>query len=408
MKKLLIAISLLLVISMPTNSVFAQDDILSGVTPRYKNVITQTFGKIRFDLYCKTGSWGDGQQFFAANCFNSTFYDVHVTGEYAATLVCGNEAVAKIDITVKKYGSIIHVDPNDPNYPTSLPKGFGSDFTGMVNSADSKRCLGNVVWVDGYFGKPTRDRISGLGIRKLKLFVVQDDGSEVPMTAEGVMISPPVNTNQIATNNGYQNGGSQQSNGNLGNVETIGRQAVGATLNNDDNAVRQRQIEERRQGQLNILNEKMRQQSVQLEAVTNGIGELRDLIVGNMMQKSINSDNADRQKRFNELEEDIKTKKGDLVDCNECSGRGYDVCNHCDGNGFNICSNCSGNGSIKCYRCSGTGYAFGVKCVTCGGSGSSECSYCFGKGKNICTYCYGLGKIQCIRCRGTSKEFKEN
>lgn len=189
LKKLLFLIvttTLLLAKLLPVSAQFA-----------YKSSVHVTFGKVSFDLYCKTGTFGYGQQFYPANFYNETFYDIHVKGEYVATLTCGNETVSKLNFTCKKYSSIIHVDVNAPYFPYANPEGFGSDISGLVGIADEKLCPGNEVvvqnWSDGTKVK-TKDRISALNIRNLKLFAIQDDGSEVPITDEGVMISSPAGT----------------------------------------------------------------------------------------------------------------------------------------------------------------------------------------------------------------------
>jgi hypothetical protein len=183
---LILSIALLLANVIPASAQYA-----------YKSAVHMTFGKVSFDLYCKMGTFGFGQQFYPANFYNQSFYDIHVKGEYVATLTCGNEAVSQLDFTCKKYSSIIHVDVNDAYFPYGMPKGYGSDFTGLVPSADEKLCPGNEVtvqgWTDGSRSN-TRDRITALNIRNLKLFAIQEDGSEVPMTDEGVLISPPANT----------------------------------------------------------------------------------------------------------------------------------------------------------------------------------------------------------------------
>ena len=172
----------------------------------YKFVTHTTFGKFRFDLYCKSGSFGFGQQFYPANFYNQSFYDVHVKGEYVATLVCGNEAVSNLDFTCKKYSAITHVDENDQYFPYGMPSGYGSDFTGLVPSADEKLCPGNEVtvqgWTDGSKSN-TRDRITALQIRNLKLYAIQDDGSEVPITDQGVIINanPPAPISPAAAPN---------------------------------------------------------------------------------------------------------------------------------------------------------------------------------------------------------------
>jgi len=163
----------------------------------YKSFSHVSFGKFGFDLYCKTGSFGYGQQFYPANFYNQSFYDVHVKGNYVATLVCGNEAVSHLDFTCKKYSSVIRVDVNAQYFPFAMPIEFGTDISGLVGIADEKLCSGTEVTVQGWPSEPkvkTRDRITGLSVRNLKLFAIQDDGSEVPITEEGVMISTPKGT----------------------------------------------------------------------------------------------------------------------------------------------------------------------------------------------------------------------
>ncbi|WP_448702675.1 hypothetical protein ACFGVR_10015 [Mucilaginibacter sp. AW1-3] len=192
MKKLIPFLCAALLMVSGTNLAFGQS--VTG----FKNMIHVTFGKVSFDLYCKIGSWGFGQQFYAANFYNQTFYKVHVKGEYVATLICGNESVSKLDFTCDKYASVITVAETDQNYPYSFPHRYGTDFSGLIGTADEEQCAGNSITAKiGSDGKTmkTKDRITALQIRKLTLFAIQSDGSEVPITTEGVMISEPVKSN---------------------------------------------------------------------------------------------------------------------------------------------------------------------------------------------------------------------
>jgi hypothetical protein len=162
-----------------------------------------------------------------------------------------------------------------------------------------------------------------------------------------------------------------------------------------------------RQQQIALLDQSARQQAKSWEAIGDAIGSIGDFILKNMMEKDIRSDNAERNKRFTQLQEMVNTKSGTIIDCSECNGKGFDACNSCDGNGYKPCVTCNRTGKLRCYVCGGTGSTYGRTCSSCGGSGSTKCNYCFGKGKNVCTDCNALGKKQCIHCRGTGKEFKE-
>jgi len=192
MKKSLYILAIALLFSHNT---FAQ----AFAAPRWKPAIRETFGKVRFELYCKTGDWGYAQQFFAANFYSDIFYDIHVKAVFVATLTCGNEVTSNVDFTVKKYGSFTPVNTDKPE---ELPQGFGSDATGLVSSASDKDCPGREVLVEGYNGNKTRDRISGLGIKKLELFAIQDDGSEVPISNNGEMLGPKVGDQKPAAKPG--------------------------------------------------------------------------------------------------------------------------------------------------------------------------------------------------------------
>jgi TPR repeat protein len=189
MKKIILFLCMAQLAVLSTNLAFGQS--VTG----YKNIIQVTFGKVRFELYCKIGSWGLGQQFYSANFYNQTFYKVHVKGEYVATLLCGNESVSKLDFTCDKYASIITVAESDKNFPYSYPHRYGTDFSGLVATADEQQCLGNSITAkissDGKTMK-TKDRITALQIRNLKLFSIQSDGSEMPITTDGIMMSEPV------------------------------------------------------------------------------------------------------------------------------------------------------------------------------------------------------------------------
>ena len=187
-----------------------------------------------------------------------------------------------------------------------------------------------------------------------------------------------------------------------GQVETL---AMTTTPQPDQ---QQEQLQAQRRQQLALLDSKMEIQAQKLTAVNDAISGLADLIISNMLQKSIASDTRDREQRFTELREEVNSKHGSLVDCSECNGQGYSSCDKCNSRGYIVCSQCDGNGKKRCYHCNGTGVSLGARCVICNGTGYETCTSCFGKGKSVCTACYGLGRQQCIHCRGTGKEFKED
>ena len=152
------------------------------VAPRWQRAGTETFGKVSFELYAKQGSWGFGQQFFGANFSNNIFYKIHVKGLLVAILVCGDTVFSNVDFVAEKYSTVTKVYPDDS---TGVVRGWGSDITGLLGSADENKCLGNVVHVAGYSGQPTHNRIAGLGIHNLQLFAIQDDQSEIPLSFDG-------------------------------------------------------------------------------------------------------------------------------------------------------------------------------------------------------------------------------
>jgi type II secretory pathway pseudopilin PulG len=172
-------------------------------------------------------------------------------------------------------------------------------------------------------------------------------------------------------------------------------------------AQRQNALNEQRQRQLADLDAAGRKQNAAWTSVSDGISSIGDMIVKNMMENNIRSNEAERDGRFRELTEKVNSKNGSLIDCSECNGLGYAVCDKCNGNGFKNCDFCKGSGQSNCTLCGGKGTFLGRTCSVCGGSGSLKCSYCGGKGKNVCADCNGLGKQQCVHCRGTGKEFKE-
>jgi len=197
-KKLRVALITSILVCSRIYTVSAQDtwDIQSSEPTAYKSVIHQAFGKVSFDMYCKVGSWGYGQQFYPANFHNQTFYKIHVKGEYVAVLTCGNESISQMDFTCDKYSDIITVDETEQAFPYSQPQHFGTDQTGLAAYAEAKSCTGTAITARIRSGITikTRDRIKALQIRNLKLYAVQDDGSEVPVTNEGVLISQPAPT----------------------------------------------------------------------------------------------------------------------------------------------------------------------------------------------------------------------
>ena len=62
--------------------------------------------------------------------------------------------------------------------------------------------------------------------------------------------------------------------------------------------------------------------------------------------------------------------KTGMVECPECSGRGFKTCKSCDGTGelgdYGKCSICYGTGLVNCFFCNGKRLVY---CEKCGGSG---------------------------------------
>lgn len=144
------------------------------------------FGKIRFDLYAKRGSWG-GQQFYGANCYNGTSYKIRIEGEIYAQLICGNEVSSRFSFTADAYGEKYKIDPASKN------NGHNMDNTGLISSALDDQCKGNEInvkhmWGDEEKWGKTRTRISALGVRGLKLTAIYSDGTELPIDFNGNII----------------------------------------------------------------------------------------------------------------------------------------------------------------------------------------------------------------------------
>src|SRR6185295_5170194 len=100
--KIKLALFYLLVTTITTSAQHATDWIHYG---------EQRFGKVTFNLYAKRGSWGMGQQFYAANFYNGTSYKIKVEGELYANLTCGNEVYSKFNFDVGPYAEKTRVDP---------------------------------------------------------------------------------------------------------------------------------------------------------------------------------------------------------------------------------------------------------------------------------------------------------
>lgn len=148
---------------------------------------TSTWGtSLGFDLYAKKSSWGLGQQFFAANAKNDVPYKLRVQGELYAKLICGNEAVSKLDFTIDSYASMIKAEMGSMNVS------YLSDATGLISSADKEECTGNDIIVGGK--KVGVSRIQALGVRNIKVEAEMGKGGDwVTMRSNGTFVEPTPN-----------------------------------------------------------------------------------------------------------------------------------------------------------------------------------------------------------------------
>ena len=140
-----------------------------------------------------------------------------------------------------------------------------------------------------------------------------------------------------------------------------------------------------------------------------------------------------------------------VLDCFNCSGKGWITCPDCRGDGSVTCPRCGGQRTERCPKCGGSGSIRVSKscptcngrgswrtdelkydsqlgrnisyevvyhcntckgsgnisdnetCRTCGGRGKVTCSRCGGKGEVVCTTCRGTGRITCPECKGYKK-----
>lgn len=145
-------------------------------------------------------------------------------------------------------------------------------------------------------------------------------------------------------------------------------------------------MESIRQQQLNLLNEQKERQGQLNQKVSDAFQNITDLITANMIKKSLREDDARRSKKFQELNIDLNSKKGELVNCDRCHGNGTAKCDYCDGNGNKKCSLCNGKGTYM----------------------NNQCKNCDGTGKSICLQCNGSGNRFCFGCDGTGKIFKRD
>jgi hypothetical protein len=141
----------------------------SGVQYSVGNALAITF-------YNKRGSWGMGQQFFAANVTNKTSYKLRVTGELYANLICGNESISEVSFTIEPGASITKVKLEDES------SRYIGDATGLIGSADEEACKGDPITLNGKVY--SRNRIKSVGFRNYHFAAITPDG-DIPLNSNG-------------------------------------------------------------------------------------------------------------------------------------------------------------------------------------------------------------------------------
>lgn len=404
MKPTLLFLTLWMVCTVQSVAQFADDWISYN---------SQQFGKVKFDLYAKRGSWGMGQQFYGANCYNGTSYKVRMEGEIYAQLVCGNEVSSSFSFTVDPYFEFRRVNPD------SKGTGYLADNSGLLSSADDNVCKGNEINVKHMWGNEekwgkTHARIHALGIRKLKLTAIYSDGTEVAINTNGDIIDTGNRTTPQPTSAPRQTYNSQPT-----NTQPTHNPSPYTTNNpstNDEEIRRQQELQEYqrkqqqelREQQMERINEANRRTGEAWQSAFSTLGDIMDMIMQNSFRNSIQRENNQRREEFTRLQEQVSSKTGTLSNCTYCYGQGYNSCSSCSGSGKKTCMGCFGKGRTNCTLCYGTGTYLGNTCSACGGRGGSDCMICKGSGNSYCTSCHATGKEFCTYCSGTGQKFKES
>lgn len=141
-----------------------------------------------------------------------------------------------------------------------------------------------------------------------------------------------------------------------------------------------------------------------------GLGSMFNNLVAQKAAKNIAAENKNRDKKFEELRSRLQNEDGDLIDCMNCTGQGYNACYSCNSSGKIRCGTCSGYGGETCITCKGAGSyemsGINFTCASCSGSRVRVCYTCNSTGAEFCSNCNGTGTKQCSYCVGTGKEFR--
>lgn len=320
----------------------AQDDIVAlGISSQPSSMVHIALFKDRY-----TGGETLGQNYWM-KITNLTNQKVRVKGLLIATTVCGTQARGN-------FNDIIGPNETVGGRYMNSSADRDDDMEGVINYLNGNCLASSGLWQKfPYPNNPSifhYNTIRSVSIENFGATVYKDDDAPTP--------SGDNNTSSNSNNNSYSSSQSGSS------YHT----AMNANDPRGDTYASNAQQNAQRQGQLSLLNQKLNEQAQKYNNVTDAVKSLANLIIGSMTQSLIRNDIKARNERFNELQNDLNTKQGILVDCSECNGEGYFICTECNGNGY------KGDGDDR----------------------------------TICSKCYGLGKVQCIHCRGTGKEFKED
>jgi hypothetical protein len=157
---------------------------------------SQTFGIVKFDLYKKPAIASTmGLQYYGANVSLLTSFNLHITGEFHVTTVCGTDIMTIFDI---RPTALIanNVDVLDTG---QMPKSFMVGSGQLLKGIDNSQCAGNPVVIGGF---KTVAVIQDISIRNVKLAKIRDDGTEVPINYDGTLVNPPTGPTSSTGTNG--------------------------------------------------------------------------------------------------------------------------------------------------------------------------------------------------------------
>ena len=343
--------------------------------------VTQPSSLIDFKLVYRSHATVGGQQF---TCLikNLTLDSLNITFDMVASTLCATEVVKHIEMDLgggKKGGNGTMIE---------------DDYVGLVQSTD---CKGKKItfYSEGFkMDVEGTNRIRGLGYRNFRIRKYPHEEKPVVKKSTGSA------DNSTAANSNNNNNYAAQ------NAQKQQQQQARQEQQRRSNENKKQMAAAQQQQNLMQVQQAHEQATQVFQGFRDLAASLADLVANNAIQQNIERDDASRQAAFRELSEEAQNKKGELVDCIYCHGRGYEDCYHCSNKGYESCIQCNGTGQLSCMSCGGTGVSLGRTCAVCGGKGKADCTYCSGRGKNVCFYCNGMGHAQCSHCSGTGKEFK--